>query len=241
MESLTARPAIAIVIPARGDRAPLAALLGRIRAWHDGPAEIVVVAAPPAGETAQICAAHACRCIEVPANRGAQLDRGARATTAPILWFLHADADPPEAALATIRAAIGMGAAGGCLRFEFQGARTWLKRVLERLIEWRIRCGGIAYGDQGLFAARAAYLGAGGFAHEPLFEEAPLVRGLRRQGPFRMLATPIRVATRRWERDGWWRRTWHNRWLALCYACGVPPRRLAESYHRPDSTPRMEP
>jgi rSAM/selenodomain-associated transferase 2 len=233
MDPLSPDSAVGIVIPVRADLDALAALLRRIAAWREQPAEIVVVAAESRTALIKLCARSGCRLLHCRANRGEQLDRGARAATAPILWFLHADAEPPEAALAEIRAAIAAGAAGGCLRFEFQGLRTWYKRAIERLVALRIRCGGIPYGDQGLFARRAAYLGAGGFPHEPLFEEVALVRGIRRYGPFRVLGVPSGVATRRWDRDGWWRRTWHNRWLALCHACGVSAQRLARSYHRP--------
>jgi len=38
------------------------------------------------------------------------------------------------------------------------------------------------------------------------------------------------VATRRWERDGWLRRSLHNRWLALRFALGGRPEVLAARY-----------
>jgi rSAM/selenodomain-associated transferase 2 len=229
---LTRNSAVGIVIPVHTDLEALRALLGRIGAWRDRPAEIVVVATESPTELAELCTRHGCRLLHCRANRGEQLDRGARASAAPILWFLHVDAAPPEQALAEIRAAVAAGAAGGCLRFAFQGPRAWYKNAIERLVALRIRCGGIPYGDQGLFAQRPAYLAAGGFRHEPLFEEVGLVRGIRQIGPFQVLTAPSGVATRRWDRDGWWRRTWHNRWLALCHACGVSAQRLAKSYDR---------
>jgi rSAM/selenodomain-associated transferase 2 len=233
---------VAIVIPVFDDAEALAQLLPAIARWPLAPDEVVVVAAAEDSALTALCSRFACRLIRARANRGEQLDRGARQTTAPVLWFLHADAEPPGDGLAAIMAAIEGGADGGCFRFEFQGPRTRTKRVLERLVGLRIRCGGIAYGDQGLFARRDAYLAAGGFRHQPLFEEVSLVRGLRKRRRFRVLERPLRVATRRWVRDGWWRRSWRNRWLALCYACGVPAERLAAAYHRQVSAPpRPEP
>ena len=56
------------------------------------------------------------------------------------------------------------------------------------------------------------------------------MRRLRARGTFRVLPVPIAVATRRWERDGWLRRTLHNRWLALRFALGKRPEALAASY-----------
>jgi hypothetical protein len=45
-----------------------------------------------------------------------------------------------------------------------------------------------------------------------------------------VLPERIGVSTRRWERDGWIARTVQNRWLALRYAAGASPDRLAAAY-----------
>jgi hypothetical protein len=63
-----------------------------------------------------------------------------------------------------------------------------------------------------------------------LFEEVPLVRALRRAGRFARVGATIGVSPRRWERDGWVRRTLENRVLALGYLAGISPRRLARRY-----------
>lgn len=221
---------LAIVIPVLADVDALSTLLRAIAAWPRKPAEILVVAARPSATLTELAAAHGARLLEHQTNRGAQLDHGARHARARVLWFLHADVEVPPDAPAAIEAALAQGAESGCLRFAFQGPPTWYKRLLATLTALRIRMGGVAYGDQGIFALRAAYLEVGGFPHEPLFEEVRLVRRLKKRGTFRMLPTPIAVSTRRWDRDGWWRRSWHNRWLAVCFALGVPPQRLVGAY-----------
>lgn len=223
---------IAIVVPVLADTDALDALLARVERWPVQPREIVVVSVDSDIGAARVCARHGCRLIAAAANRGAQLDQGARAASARTVWFLHADAMPPDDALAAIEQAIDRGAESGCFRFAFQGAPRWHKRLLAALVNWRTRLGGMPYGDQGLFVLRTAYLACGGFAHQPLFEEVGLVKRLRRRGTFRPLERPLEVSTRRWERDGWWIRTVHNRWLALCYMLGVPAERLAAAYGR---------
>jgi hypothetical protein len=136
----------------------------------------------------------------------------------------------PNDALALIAAAVRDGAESGCFRFAFQGPPAWYKSALARLVALRIRCGGMVYGDQGIFARRDVYAKAGGFAAWPLFEEVRLVRRLRARGTFRVLDCAIGVATRRWERDGWLKRTLENRWLALRFALGGRPETLAARY-----------
>jgi len=219
---------VAVVIPVLGDARELDALLARLEAQR--PAEVVVVSGRADPEVAAVCNAHRREHIETAASRGAQLHAGARRATAAVLWFVHADAEPPSDALELIAAAVRDGAESGCFRFAFQGPPTWYKRVLARLVSLRVRCGGMVYGDQGIFVRRDVYLELGGFAEQPLFEEVPLVRGLRARGTFRALPRVLAVATRRWERDGWLERTLHNRWLALRFALGGRPEALAASY-----------
>jgi rSAM/selenodomain-associated transferase 2 len=221
---------IATVIPVLGDQAELARLLPLIRSQQ--PEAIVVVSGCADVRVAALCREHACTYLETAANRGAQLDAGARAATAPVLWFLHADAMPPDDALRAIDAALRSGAESGCFRFAFQSPATWYKRLLELLVALRVRCGGMVYGDQGVFVRRDVYLECGGFAPQPLFEEARLIRRLRARGTFVVLPKALGVATRRWERDGWWRRTLHNRWLAIRFMLGARPEALAASYRR---------
>lgn len=227
---------VALIVPVLDDADALATLLAAVAGWAFAPREIVVVAAGADERVEAVCREHACRLVRARANRGAQLDRGARSATAPVLWFVHADATPWPHSLQAITAALAEGAEGGCFRFRFQGEATWYKQLIAWLVAIRVRCGGVPYGDQGLFAHREAYLECGGFPHQPLFEEVPLVKCLRRRGTFRLLPESIGVSTRRWERDGWLVRTARNRWLALCYGLGVPAERLSHAYRKPVGT-----
>jgi rSAM/selenodomain-associated transferase 2 len=219
---------VSVVIPVLGDAAELDSLLAQLKTQR--PAEVIVVSGDADRAVSAVCARHACDLIQAAANRGAQLHAGARRATGSVLWFVHADADVPADALSLIVAAVRGGAESGCFRFAFQGPATWYKQVLAWLVAVRVRCGGIAYGDQGIFAKRSGYFAAGGFAEWPLFEEVALVRRLRARGTFRVLPRALGVATRRWERDGWLRRTLHNRWLALRFALGSRPEALAARY-----------
>jgi rSAM/selenodomain-associated transferase 2 len=220
--------AIAVVIPVLGDELHLGELLRQLRRQH--AAEIAVVSGRADAAIAALCREHECRYVEAAANRGVQLDAGARATTSRVLWFVHADAAPPPDALQAIAAALRSGAESGCFRFAFQGPERWYKRLLAWLVVLRVRCGGMVYGDQGIFVARDRYVECGGFAPQPLFEEVRLVKRLRARRTFRMLPQALGVSTRRWERDGWLRRTVQNRWLALRFMLGAPAASLAASY-----------
>jgi rSAM/selenodomain-associated transferase 2 len=232
-------PAVSVIIPVLDDNAELARQLLDLRALDPPPADIVVADGAGDPHCRALCEAAGALYLACPPGRGAQLRAGAEAAQGTVLWFLHADAHVPRAAVAIITAAVAAGAIGGCFRFAFTGARALHKAALAWLINQRAAIG-VPYGDQGLFATRAGYARAGGFAAAALFEEVPLVRGLRRCGRFVTLDATLGVSPRRWERDGWLRRSLANRLLALAYMAGVPPARLARRY-RPQATERGGP
>ncbi len=227
---------VSIVIPVLGDIAPLRQLLDRISRLDPAPSEIICVDAGKDPECAALCAEHRCIRLNTRAGRGHQLHAGAMRASGDIAWFVHTDAEPAENAIDVIRAAVASGAIGGFFRFRFSGQTTWYKSVLAWLINQRSQVG-VPYGDQGLFMHRTMYIAAGGFADEPLFEEVPLVHAARGMGQFAPVAATIGVSPRRWEHDGWLRRTLENRLLAIGYMLGIAPQRLARRYDRASNAP----
>lgn len=223
-------PDFSIVIPCYRDETPLARLLEQLRRLPHQPDEIIVVDAADSIRCAQLCEQSAViRLVSEPC-RGLQLGIGAAKSRGDVLWFLHADAQLAADPLAAMVAAIQRGAIGGYFRFRFAGPRAWPAAILEPAIALRCRLG-VPYGDQGIFMQRTVYHQAGGHAPWPLFEEAPLVKAARRLGRFVALPEPIFVDSRRWQRDGWWRRSLKNRLLALRFMSGAAPQDLAARYH----------
>lgn len=229
---MSAEFAISVVIPCFHDEQPLERLLGQLRAAdrQDGSAlQLIVVDAAASPRCQELCRRHRALWLAAAPCRGEQLRQGAARAEHDILWFLHADAELDGQPLSALRQAIGEGSTGGYFAFRLSGAPCWQGRLLERLVAWRNRVG-VPYGDQGLFARRIAYLAVGQHAPWPLFEEVPLVEGLREYGDFRRLEHGLRVSPRRWQRDGWWRRACRNRLLAMGFMLGIAPATLARLY-----------
>lgn len=219
-----------IIVPCFHDEEKLTCLLAQLQKLPHKPLEIIVVDAANSESCAELCAQFAAKWIASEPCRGQQLLTGAAQAKGDVLWFLHADALLSADPLTAMTKAIEQGATGGYFRFRFAAPRSWPVFILEPLIALRCRIG-VPYGDQGIFIARPVYQQVGGHAPWPLFEEVPLVRAARRFGKFLPLTAPIFIDPRRWQRDGWWRRTWHNRKLALNFMCGVTPQELASRYH----------
>lgn len=220
---------ISVVIPCYRDESALSRLLSQLRNTVTQPAEILVVDGDRSATCRELCAFWDARWLPSDPCRGKQLLQGAGAAAGPVIWFLHADAYLSGDPLGAIFQAVAKGAVGGCFRFRFAEVNRWQARILETLINLRCRLG-VPYGDQGLFMTVAAYSNSGGHSASPLFEEVALVRKLRRRGPFIVIEDGLRVDPRRWERDGWWRRSLRNRVLALAFAMGVSPNFLVRSY-----------
>jgi hypothetical protein len=157
------------------------------------------------------------------------MDAGARAATGGVLWFLHADARPPEDSIDRIAEALAdQRAVAGHFALRFEGVSR-----AARLLTWlypRLRYLGLTYGDSGIFVRRGAYERVGGFRPYPIFEDLDLLKRLRRLG--RVVRSPAVVVTssRRFEGRSfaltfaWWTA------LQVLYWVGVPPERLGRMY-----------
>jgi rSAM/selenodomain-associated transferase 2/rSAM/selenodomain-associated transferase 1 len=230
--SATREPRVSVIIPVFDDLAALEVLLHRLGDLQPGADEVIVVDGNNSEDCRRLCSHFAVVYIASRPNRGAQLGLGATHASGDILWFLHADSCPSARSVTQIRNHVAAGNSSGYFRFRFDGVQHWYKRWLASAINLRARFG-IPYGDQGLFVERTAYARAGGHTATPLFEEVALIKHLRREQGCAPLAASIGVASRRWERDGWLRRSLHNRYLAAAFALGIAPERLARQYgHR---------
>jgi rSAM/selenodomain-associated transferase 2 len=220
---------ISVVIPVFNDLAALTILLQHLKYLQPGIDEIIVVDGSVSQKCRQLCETYNAKYLQAEANRGAQLGLGAKHATSNILWFLHADSSPPAESVSLIKDHISAGHISGYFHFGFDGTPRWYKNWLQFTINLRTRFG-IPYGDQGLFVEKPAYAQAGGHTATPLFEEVRLIKYLRREHSCTPVAATIGVSSRRWEKDGWLRRSLHNRYLAVAFALGVAPERLARQY-----------
>jgi len=220
---------VAVIIPTLDDDASLQRLVARLEHLDPAPDDVVVVDGAASESCQALCRGAGALWLPARPSRGGQLALGAARAAADVLWFLHAECEPHAAAIAAIRDSIEAGAVGGYFRFRFGGASSLTKRFLERCVAMRCRWG-VVYGDQGIYVTRSAYEATPGFTVQPIFEEVALIRALKRTSRFAPLDLPITVSPRRWERDGFFRRTLANRVLALAFLCGASPARLARWY-----------
>ncbi len=192
------------------------------------PCELIVADGGSRDGTRALAAAHgAVRLVDAPRGRATQMNAGARASRGELLWFLHADCVPPAGALDAIRSALAdPRAALAAFRFAIDGRRA-AYRLIERGVALRTRLLRLPWGDQGLALRRTDFEAVGGFEEIPLFEDARIVRALRRRGRLATIPLPLPTSARRWESRGPWRLTALHLRLALLERLGAAPDALA--------------
>jgi rSAM/selenodomain-associated transferase 2 len=229
-------PLVSLIIPVKGDAAALEDLLRDLNTEIETSAEtveIIVAAATPVDDALSRIRERDPNVIWVESapGRGTQLNAGAVGATGDWLWFVHADSRAPLGWLAAFRGlAADQSVAGGAFTFALDSA-AWQARLLERAVALRVRWFNLPYGDQGLFVRRRIFESMGGFVPLPLMEDVEFVRRLTRSGQLRHLTLRLTTSARRWEREGWLRRSVRNLTTLTLYALGVSPDRLARRYY----------
>jgi rSAM/selenodomain-associated transferase 2 len=175
--------------------------------------------------------------VDAPRGRALQMNVGAAFARGHWLVFLHADTHLPAGWTATIAAASAdQRVVAGCFRFALDSPSLFA-RVIELGVRVRVALLRLPYGDQAIFVRRDVFEAMGGYAQLEIMEDVDLVRRLRRRGRFVRSLKPALTSARRWERDGWVRRSLRHLLLIALYFCGVPPARLI----RLDSDRRAHP
>jgi rSAM/selenodomain-associated transferase 2 len=219
-------PRLAIVVPALDEEAVIGTHLPAALREAD---EVVVSDGGSGDRTREIAAALGAKVVCGPPGRGAQLNRGAAATGAGALLFLHADTTLPPGARDRVLGALAAGHVGGAFAVRF-APETALLRLGGRLASARSRLTGLALGDQAQFASRAAFAALGGYREWPLLEDLDFAWRLRRHGRTAQLEVPVVTSSRRFLQRGVLRTVATNWLIWGLYSAGVSPQRLARLY-----------
>ena len=238
-------PLVSVVVPVLRDTEQLSGLLESLTTTRPArPDEVEVVVAnggPSDGLLAELQTRHdEVRWIASEPGRGIQMNAGAEAAAGRWLLFLHADVRPDARWLDELRRLDATAHVGGAFAFRLASGATWA-RCLERGVALRVHWLGLPYGDQGIFVRRDAFRRLGGYSRLPIMEDVELLRRLRQAGTLTWSEVPVSVSVRRWERDGWLRRSVANMVLVGLYFAGVSPAWLARRYYGPPERRRPSP
>lgn len=225
-------PSVSVVVPCWNDPAALRSLLTTIVALS-GVEETIVADASSTDDCQAIAIAAGARVVACSsANRGRQMNAGARVSCGDVLLFQHADTQLTQAHLIALKQTMeDADIAGGAFHRKFD-ARHPLLRWLERPARLFAKLGGPMFGDQSVFVRRQVFQRLGGFAEIPLMEDLEFSRRLRKGGRVKVIDPPIRSSARHHQLRGAWRTSIRNALLIALYRAGVPTQKLHAWYYR---------
>ena len=202
---------VALVIPMLDEAAALPRLLRSLRALDPAPAEIVAVDGCSADASVEIASAGGLRVLMSQRGRGAQINAGVAAVSAPLVCVLHADTLLPDDAIAVIAATMAdprmalasflplLSGTGG-VRWG-TSLHNWAKTYYGPLLfrpHLFLRGARLLFGDHAMFFRRADFLAAGGCETAlPLMEDVDLCVRLHRFGRTRMVNRVVITSDRR--------------------------------------------
>lgn len=193
-----------VVVAARNEASQIGAALKRLRhISQTSPMELFVVDGASDDGTAVVARDWADEVIESPSpDRGACWNAGAAKATGELLFFLRADAHPPDAWQQVLErfwlsTPVDRVAATA---FSVDYGADLPMRLLSAWSNSRVR-GGIATSDHGLCTTPEIFKAAGGFPEGPL-EDYGFSRRLAARGRIALLPERIRPAARRIHADG---------------------------------------
>jgi rSAM/selenodomain-associated transferase 2 len=224
-------PFISVIVPVLNEAVLLEEFLGHLRAI-DAEAEIIVVDGGSSDETRAIAQRLADRAVGATRGRASQMNAGVAIARGEVLWFLHADLEPPLNSITQITALLAnANVVGGCFRLRYP-RREWIYRISDSLGNVGVRVFRFALGDHGIFCRRSVFAQVGGYPIVPILEDAEIYRRLRRQGRMMQLPGEIVSNPRTFEAHGRYRTTAVYFLILALYVLGVPIGVLNKIYRR---------
>ena len=219
---------VAIVVPTLNEAAGIVTALRQLR--RDFPdCELIVVDGGSSDPTAALAAGYA-RVLHSPAGRAVQMNVGAAATSAPVLWFVHADCRIDSNALCQLRAVLAdPSVVGGGLTLRFDRRSVGLDYLAWSSTK-RARHLHQIFGDQAMFVRRDTFEALGGCPEIAIMEDLELSRRLARRGRLAVLPATSMASSRRLVTHGTWSMIVLMQVLKAAYFLGVAPEQLARLY-----------
>ena len=220
-----------IIVPTLNEAEFIQPFLEHLRERAVG-AEIIIADGGSTDGTAELAAALCHRVVHGKRGRAVQMNAGAQAARAEILWFLHADVKvPPECLTEIERIMSNPRVVGGFFRIRLPHSQP-IYRLTDSFAHYaglflRMRCG-----DHGIFCRRKIFMDVGGFPDVPLMEDVEFFRRLIRCGQVLHSNKRIVVSPRRYETIGRACLTVAYGLLSTLYLFGVSLPTLAAIYER---------
>ncbi|MBF0136266.1 MAG: TIGR04283 family arsenosugar biosynthesis glycosyltransferase [Magnetococcus sp. DMHC-1] len=223
-------PTLSVIIPTLNEANTLPGLLLQLGRQQHITLEVIVADGGSQDNTRMTHQMQNARWISAPRGRGAQLHAGGMVATGRELLFLHADSTLTAinqlalavTALAQMRQHCGHDRVAGHFSLHFQDAAPALARPLRfHAAKSALNRKGCINGDQGFLLGRRFYQELGGFNPQLAFmEDQDLAARIHQAGVWITLPGILNTSARRFQREGYGRRTLLNALIMTCHHTG---------------------
>jgi len=194
--------------------------------------EIILVDAGSQDNTLAIAQNFPCQIVQsTKANRGYQMNEGAKVARGKIILFLHADTLVPPTYLSLITDSIRKTEGFGLFAYDFYPSSGFLK-----VNAWftRKRWGFTGGGDQALFMVRALFEDIGGYKEElEVMEDFDLFARLKSTGvKWDIIQKPLRVSSRKYQYNGYLKVQLVNAMAVIAFRMGINTSSIRKWYER---------
>lgn len=222
------RPAISLIIPTLNEARRIRTTLLTAHERANGASFEAIVVDGGSRDGTRRAAEPLARVLQSAPGRARQLNRGSRAAAGEVLLYCHADTLlPPDYGRRILAALDQPQVVGGAFQPRYSSDHTLL-RLAERVLRLETRF--LMFGDQALFARRAALEAIGFYAEVEIMEDVRLVHDLARQGRLVRLSAEVVTSARRFHARGVFRQLSLDLILLSAYYLGAPPAALARFY-----------
>jgi rSAM/selenodomain-associated transferase 2 len=223
---------LSVIIPTFNESANIARLLDFLtKHGQEAIEEIIVVDGGSQDGTPELALQAGAKVLHCsPPSRAAQLNLGAVAAKAEVLYFVHADTLPPPNFAQSIEKALAAGIKMGSFRYQFDKDH-WLLRINAWFTRFDfLWCQG---GDKTFFIQGEDFAALGGYDEAFVcMEEYDFIRRARKKYAVPTISDTAIVSARKYERNSWLRVQVANLLVFNLFRWGMEPVKLRQIYKR---------
>ncbi len=229
---------LSVIIPTYNEEKAIALLVKHLLIAPGGAVEEVLVIDGGSTDQTVAVALEAGAQVHVSPWKGRadQMNYGAQLARGDVLYFVHADTQPPTGYVADIQMSLRAGYFIGGYRSRFEAVHPLLALNSYFSRFNRLTCRG---GDQTLFVTRALFEQLKGYDnYYVVMEDFDFIRRARCHERFRVMPEEARVSARKYEENSYAQVTIANFVVFTMFRLGFSPRQLLRTYQRMVKYPR---